>query len=221
VIIIGVSLGKWQLRRAAYKEAIEARLSVRGQEVPIVLGATPVDPDKLEYRRVIADGVFIRDWSIYLENRPYNGVAGFYLLMPLRLAGSNSNVLVARGWIPRDPANLEKLPAIATPSGIVRIEGIIKRDAGRVMQLGRASPVRPNAILQNIDISEFASATGLPMQPILIEQTTDTHDGLVRNWPRPSSGIERHYGYAAQWFGLAATAFIFFIVTGLRRGSKR
>jgi cytochrome oxidase assembly protein ShyY1 len=220
VIIVGVSLGQWQLRRAAYKEAIEARLRVRGQEAPVVLGTAQVDPDKLEYRRAVVSGEFIRNWPIYLENRPHDGVAGFYLFMPLKIAGTNLHVLIARGWVPRDPSDRTKLPDITTPVGMMTVEGIIKRDPARIMQLGQANAIRPNAILQNLEVSEFASASGMTIQPILIEQTNDTHDGLVRSWPRPSSGIETHYGYAVQWFGLAATAFIFFVVTGFRRGSK-
>ncbi|MGZ3253705.1 MAG: SURF1 family cytochrome oxidase biogenesis protein, partial [Burkholderiaceae bacterium] len=81
--------------------------------------------------------------------------------------------------------------------------------------------VRPGAILQNVDVAEVAAASKLLMQPIVIEQSNDLHDGLVRNWPRPSSGIEKHYGYVVQWYGLAATAFIFFVVTGFRRESKQ
>jgi cytochrome oxidase assembly protein ShyY1 len=45
-------------------------------------------------------------------------------------------------------------------------------------------------------------------------------DGLVRDWPAPSLGIERHRGYAVQWYALALMAVIFFVVTGLRRGKK-
>jgi surfeit locus 1 family protein len=33
-------------------------------------------------------------------------------------------------------------------------------------------------------------------------------------------GIDRHLGYAFQWFALAATALLFFVVTGFKRGSK-
>jgi surfeit locus 1 family protein len=56
--------------------------------------------------------------------------------------------------------------------------------------------------------------------PIVIEQA-DTPDarqqGLVRDWPQPSTGIERHQGYAFQWYALALMAFLFFVVTGIRR----
>ncbi len=220
VIAIGVALGQWQMHRAAYKEAIESRLVTRQSEAPVVLGVSQVDADSMEYRHVRVSGEFVRDWPIYLENRPNNGVAGFYLLMPLKIAGTDSHVLVARGWLPRDPVDRSKLPTITTPTGIVKVEGLARRSPGHLMQLGQGNPVRPDAILQNVEIAEIAAASKLPMQPILIEQSNDLHDGLVRNWLRPSSGIEKHYGYAVQWYGLAATALIFFVVTGFRRGSK-
>lgn len=219
-IAIGVALGQWQLHRAAYKEAIEAKLATRGSEAPLILGATQVNAEDAEYRRVQVRGEFVREWPIYLENRPSNGVAGFYLLMPLKIAGSDLHVLVARGWLPRDPVDRSKLPMTTTPSGIVKVEGVARRNPGRLMQLGQGNAVRPNAILQNVQIADVATVSKLTMQPIMIEQSNDLHDGLVRDWPLPSSGIERHYGYAVQWYGLAATAFIFFVVTGFRRGSK-
>jgi surfeit locus 1 family protein len=74
--------------------------------------------------------------------------------------------------------------------------------------------------VQNIDIAEFAQASKLAMQPFLIEQTTDTRDQMVRDWPHPSTGVDKHRGYAFQWYALAATAFVFFIVTGFRSGKK-
>jgi cytochrome oxidase assembly protein ShyY1 len=80
--------------------------------------------------------------------------------------------------------------------------------------------VFPGAILQNLTVAEFAAASKFTMQPFVIEQSSDTHDGMVRDWPLPSVGIERHLGYAFQWYALALTAFLFFVVTGYRRGTK-
>jgi cytochrome oxidase assembly protein ShyY1 len=163
----------------------------------------------------------MRDWPIYLENRPYNGVAGFYLLMPLKIAGTDQYVVIARGWLPRDPTNRAKIPDINTPAGTVHVEGRATQEMGHVMQLGQAAALHQGVILQNVEIGQIADATKLPLQPVFIEQTNELPDKLIRDWPRPSSGIEKHYGYAVQWYGLAITAFIFFVVTGLRRGTKQ
>lgn len=220
LVMLGIALGHWQTRRALAKEAIEARLVSRETAPPITVGAAPLSIDEIEYRRVIVSGEFRADWPVYLDNRPYQGAAGFYLLMPFHIAGSDRYVLVARGWTPRNAAERTRLPAIATPPGQIKIEGIARRNPGHLLRLGQADVLRPHAIVQNADIAEFSSASKLPLQPFLLEQLTDTQDGLVRDWPRPSSGAEMHRGYAFQWYALALMAFLFFIVTGFRNGKK-
>jgi surfeit locus 1 family protein len=219
--VVGILLGQWQTRRAHEKEAIEARLLVRASAAPVSLNAGIVDVENLEFRRAIARGEFVSSWPIYLDNRPYNGAAGFYVLMPFKVDGTNRHVLVARGWVKRDIADRAKLPALATPRGVITIEGMLKRDPGHLLQLGVAPPIRPGAILQNLDIKSFSVASGLVIEPLMLEQTSNVADGLVREWPSPSTGVEKHRGYAFQWYALAATAFIFFVVTGFRRGPKQ
>ena len=220
VVAIGISLGNWQLRRADEKRAIETRLTARQAQVPLALGAAPVNIDDLEYRRVTVQGEFDRAWPLYLDNRPIAGNAGFYLMMPFKIAGSERHVLVARGWVPVDVHNRNKLPPTNTPVGQVEIEGVVIRNPGHIMQLGQATAVLPGAILQNLTVAEFASTSKFDMLPFVLEQSSDTHDGMLREWPRPSVGIERHLGYAFQWYALALTVFLFFVVTGYRRGTK-
>ena len=97
-------------------------------------------------------------------------------------------------------------------------DGIVKASVGHIMQLGTPEQVRPGAIVQNIDPAQFAAASGLQVQPFFIEQAGPNADGLVRNWPAPSLGVEKHQGYAFQWYALAAMALLFFVITGFRRG---
>ena len=218
---LGVSLGQWQTRRALEKEAIETRLQARESGAPVTLGGTRQPVDDIEFRRVQVRGEFAGNWTVYLDNRPHKGAAGFYVLTPMKIAGSDLHVLVARGWVKRDVKDRVKLPPIPTPEGVVGIEGIARRNSGNVLQLGKAEPLRGGAIVQNVDVSEFEQASGLKMQAFVIEQTSDLDDGLLRDWPRPSAGSDKHRGYAFQWYALALTALIFFVVTGFRRGPKR
>jgi cytochrome oxidase assembly protein ShyY1 len=46
-------------------------------------------------------------------------------------------------------------------------------------------------------------------------------DGLIRDWPNPAVGVEKHKAYAFQWYALSLMAFIFFIVTGYRSGKEK
>ena len=223
LVALGIALGQWQERRAAEKIALQHKLAERSAAAPLALGAQAVDAAPLEYRRVALRGAFVPGWPVFLDNRPQQGRAGFYLLMPFRIEGSDTHVLVARGWLPRNTAEHDKLPPYATPSGTLAIEGTVTAAMGHVMQLGTAAPVKPGAILQNIDVAQFAAASGLKLQPFFIEQTGPAAPGelLVRDWPPPALGVEMHQGYAFQWYALAVMAFLFFVITGYRRGTKQ
>lgn len=219
-VAVGLSLAQWQTRRATEKIELSNMLQARQSAPAIRLGVALDKNEDLEFRRIIVKGEFLRDWPIYLDNRPNNGVAGFYLLMPFKIAASNQHVLVARGWIPRNVVDRTKVPVTATPDGTIEIEGLARQSIGRVMQLGAVDTPQPHAIVQNLDVASFAASSKLAMQPLFLEQLSDTKDGLVRDWPLPSLGVEKHRGYAFQWYALAAMAFIFFVVTGIRRGKK-
>lgn len=223
VAAIGISLGQWQLRRAADKEAIEHRMKEREKAPALRLdgaAASAADADALEFRKVVVRGEFLPGWTIYLDNRPHEGKPGFHVITPLKIAGSARHILVARGWIARDVADRSRIPEIATTAGIIDVTGSVRRHAGRLLQLGQPAPLKPGAIVQNLDAGELAQASGLAIEPFIVEQSSDSNDGLVRAWPLPSQGIDRHLGYAFQWFALAATAFLFFVVTGFKRASR-
>lgn len=228
LVAIGISAGRWQDGRAAQKLALEARLAAGNAAAPLALGGTLVAAADVEFRRVRLQGEWVAGWPVYLDNRPHGGRPGFYLLMPLRLAGSDMHVLVARGWLPRDMADRSKLPQYATPAGPVVVEGIARLAPGHVMQLGEAPPLAAGAIVQNADAAAVAAATGWRFQPIVVEQSTpDAAPGkgaapevLVRDWPAPALGVDKHKGYAFQWYALAAMAVLFFVFTGLRKSAK-
>jgi cytochrome oxidase assembly protein ShyY1 len=222
LVALGIALGNWQERRAAQKIAIGQRLAARGADAPLVLGPaiTPVEP--MEFRRVTLTGQFLPNWPVFLDNRPYQGRPGFYLVMPFKIAGSDTHVLVARGWLPRDMAEHDKLPAYTTPPGQVTIQGVVTASPGHVLQLGTPTPLKANAIVQNVEVREFAQASGLTLQPFFVEQSGPREPGepFVREWPAPALGVEKHQGYAFQWYALAAMAFLFFVITGFRSGTK-
>lgn len=226
VVALGVQLGNWQSRRAEQKIALQDKLSQGAQSAPLVLDGAPLAADTVAWRRITVSGEFVRGWPVYLDNRPYQGRAGFYLLMPFKISGSAMHVLVARGWLPRDPQVRDKLPDYATPEGTVTLQGIARHNAGHVMELGTAPPLAPKAIVQNADPLQLARDSGLSMQPFVVEQGGPAQPAgddaqMVRDWPAPSLGVEKHQGYAFQWYALSAMAVIFFVVNGFRRGKTK
>src|SRR5471032_1074440 len=223
VVALGIALGNWQQRRAAQKIALEHRLAAGNAAAPVRVGAAPLAAAAIEWRRVVVTGRFVAGWPVYLDNRPYQGRPGFYVLMPLQIAGSTMHVLVERGWLPLNPAARDQLPAYATPPGTVSIEGIARLSAGHLMSLGAAPSLRPKAIVQNAEVAQLAADSGLAMQPFVLEQSAPAgpgagDDGLIRDWPAPSLGVEKHRGYAFQWYSLALMAGLFFVFNGYRSG---
>jgi surfeit locus 1 family protein len=218
---LGVSLGQWQDRRAAGKLELQAQLDARAVLEPLALGAMEVPIERAEYRPVRANGAWLQEWTVYLDNRPNQGKAGLVVLTPMKLAGSDMHVLVARGWIPRHRQDRTRIAPYRTPDGEVQLGGIARRNPGKVMELGEPAPLKPGAIVQNVDVAGFARASGLRLQPFIVEQEGgQADDGLVREWPAATLGVDKHKGYAFQWYALAAMAVAFFVVTGFKRGKK-
>jgi surfeit locus 1 family protein len=223
-------LGNWQTRRAEEKLGIAARLVERGGQPPLVFGdgggmheydrVDGVHPTGIEYRRVRVTGEWVKEWPLFLDNRPLNGRAGFILAMPFKIAGSDKHVLVLRGWLPRDANDYARLPEFQTPAGTMTIDGVATLSAGHVMQLGSAGELKPGMRVQNLDVGTVAKASGLALAPFFVQQTGQG-EGLVREWPAPETGVDKHRGYAFQWYALAAMAALFFVITGFRSGRKQ
>ncbi|HEU4852783.1 MAG TPA: SURF1 family protein [Telluria sp.] len=221
LVALGLSLGQWQDRRALEKTARGELLAQRAGQAPLDIGMAALAPGDVEYRRVSATGTFVPEWAVYLDNRPQGKQAGLYVLIPLRLSGSDRHVLVARGWVPRNAAQRERIVEYATPAGEVTVTGIAVAEMPRVMELGTQPAIARGAILQNIKPDAFAAASGLAVQPFFVQQEGDAGDGLVRDWPAPSLGVEKHQGYAFQWYALTVMALLFFVITGFRSGKHK
>ena len=219
VALIALSLGNWQSRRAEEKQRLASEQTLQAALPALDMQLLNQGKAPAYFRSVQMTGSFIAQWPIYLDNRPYQGKAGFYLLMPFKLKDSEKTLLVMRGWLPRDAQNRVQLPIIPTPEGELQLEGKVRESVGHVMQLGSEPVLQSGVIRQNFEVTELSKASGLKLENFIIEQISDTEDGLIRDWPQPSLGMEKHRGYAFQWYGLAVTALLFFIATGIKRAS--
>jgi surfeit locus 1 family protein len=207
-----VSLGNWQSRRAAEKRDLAAAFDRAMRGPPIALPAAPVDAARLVRRHVAAQGQFMPGDTVLLDNKLRNGRPGFEVVTPLRIGRSTCHVLVNRGWVAA-PATRDTLPEVRTPAGEVRVDGIALEHIPHALAAGVSS----GRVRQNLDIAAYAAETGLQLQPIVIEQHSDTGDGLVRDWPRPDLGIEKHESYSLQWYSFAALAVVLAVVLSFRR----
>ena len=198
-----LSLGQWQLRRAAQKETLQATVE-RQKLLPALdsraLSATKNIADVM-HRQALLQGVWQDAHTVYLDNRPMSGKSGFWVVTPLALEGGPRWVLVQRGWVPRDFNDRSRLPAISTPQGLVTVSG---RMAPPPSKLYEFDGVQTGRIRQNLDIAVFSAEVGQPLLLASLLQTDAASEGLLRDWVAPATGIDKHNGYAFQWFGLSA-----------------
>lgn len=214
-------LGVWQLDRAAQKEAQHQQVLQRSQ-LPVLamadLARDVTQAASQHSRRVTLTGRWLPQGTVYLENRQMRAHAGFYVVTPLLLASGDA-VLVQRGWLPRDLLDRTLVPAVATPGDTpVTVHGYIAPPPSRLYDFdGAASgPIR-----QNLDLDAEARTLGLALRPLSVMQTgvddppaepvSAAHPTLLRDWPVPSAGIEKHHGYAAQWFVLSALSVALYV----------
>lgn len=210
-----ILLGNWQSRRADAKRELALGLDRALAAPAIELPAAAVDARSLIHKHVAARGRFVAERTIFLDNKLRRGRAGYEVLTPLKLGGSTWHVLVNRGWVAAGPSR-NTLPPVPTPPGEQTIDGIALE---RVPHALEAGPAPTGKVRQNVEIGAFAAETGLELEPLVIEQRSETNDGLARDWPRADLGIERNEGYALQWYSFAALAIVLAVVLSFRRAS--
>ncbi len=215
-IALTVSLGNWQTRRAEEKLELSRKIEQSNREPVLSIPSTRIVAVEFERRRVSARGRFVARATLFLDNKVLRGVAGYHVLTPLALEGGDLHVLVDRGWIPA--GDRSRLPTVPTLEGLQTIEGIAVVPSRRYIELApeaASSPLRQNLVLEREE-----KRLVLKLQPFVIEQTSDAQDGLAREWERPDTGVERHRGYALQWYSFAVLAAILYVVLGFKQAGR-
>lgn len=219
-----LAAGQWQWNKAALKAELQQQLDSRGARSALAVPATLADAEALNYRKVVAQGRYEPQFQILIDNRTHNGQAGYHVVTPLRVDGSDVRLLVNRGWIPA-PADRQQIPAFDTPSDTVQLKGMAVIPPARFFTL--ASPSGSNALAwqsvwQNLDLERYRASVGFSVQPVVLQldppnAARDSSGGFVREWGRPDDKRLINVGYALQWWTFAATTFVLWIVLSFRR----
>jgi surfeit locus 1 family protein len=213
LVIATVAAGNWQTRRAEEKIQLARRLDEAARAPALSVPREPAAAETFEHRRVVARGRYVASATLLLDNKVHAGVAGYHVLTPLRLEGSDMHVLVDRGWIAA--GDRRALPAVPTPQGPVAVEGIVGLPPRRILELAPESGAGP--LRENLVIERERERLGLALQPFVVLQTSAADDGLVREWERPDTNVARHRSYALQWYSFAALAVVFYVLVCTRR----
>jgi surfeit locus 1 family protein len=216
-IALTVTLGFWQLGRAAEKHDLQARFEQLAREPALQVPGAEVPARDVELRHVEARGTFEPRYAVFVDNRIVRGIAGYHVVMPLRIANSDRYVLVNRGWV-AGTGDRARLPEVRTPAEPVTVSGTAIVPGKRFLELSKQ--VAEGRVWQNLTIERYRQAMPIAVQPFVLRQESPVDDGLTRVWDPPDFGIEKHQGYAVQWFLMAMTILIFYLATHVSRRNK-
>jgi surfeit locus 1 family protein len=207
-----IGLGLWQLDRAAEKKIRLAQWQQQATELSwpqhIAEGLQPGQPVTLtgEYGN--------NTWL--LDNRTRDGAVG-YEVLTLFYPESGSPLVINRGWI-LAPRRRDELPDINTPEGGVAVSGRLSEYPVPpvLMQTPNDQAGWPKRVqaLTRAEVTAQVPAVA----PLILRLKGPDQPGAYRaDWTPDTMGPQTHYGYAVQWFSLAAALVILTLVASYRR----
>ncbi len=202
-----LSWWQWSRRAEAVEriDRIEANYDAPAADLgDLVPGVDEVAADA-EWHPVTLRGEYLGDEQLLVRNRPRNGLAGYEVLVPLRLDDGRVFV-VDRGWVPAGD-DLEAPAAVpAPPSGEVAV--VVRLRSGEPEIAGRSAPDGQLATIHLPSVAELVDApvyTG--MYGLVAEESPAPADAPLPAF-RPSLDEGSHLSYALQWIAFGVLAFL-------------
>ena len=197
-----LGLGAWQLQRAAYKQGLMDAYFDKLGALPVALNGNTAGIAE-PFTRVRVRGRY-GAVQLLLDNQIDNSKPGYWVYAPFTAQGATW--LVNRGWIAA-PRLRAELPTVALPpEGEVTIVALAWPDTGMLPLFGEEALQRVNeqvVRMQRLDVGALEAMLGINIadQELRLEAG---QPGVLKAAPQTLGfGVERHQGYAFQWFGLA------------------
>lgn len=200
-----IRLGFWQVTRLGERRAANAQVTARLGEPPVPLAGLTGDT-ALRFRRARAAGTYDFPNEFVLTSRSRNGSPGVHVITPLRLAGTDTAVLVNRGWVYAPDGMKIDLALYHEDTTATEVDGFVERFAAA--QGPVATPSVERAV-RRLDRDSIVARLPYPIAPVLLVQQKDSGEFVavdrgtpVRVQPPPLDEGS-HRAYAIQWFGFA------------------
>lgn len=215
--VVFVLLGRWQWRLGDEHAAQYARFT-HGAARVIALGGAPLS-SVADYQRVSVRGIYDGRHQFLLDNSIHAGMDGYEVLTPLRRPGGET-VLVDRGWVAFSGSR-SHLPDVALrEGGPITVSGRVGRLPVAGLSFGRAPPPpgpRWPKVTSFPRRAELSAALGRPVARRILLLDPAAPDGYVRDWKLPGMPALQNWAYAIQWWALAVTAGVIWLVLSFKR----
>ena len=217
LFLLTLSLGVWQINRGYEKRELENTFSFQ-QSYPVEEITYNLDSKINLYRNISIRGRFLQN-LFYLDNKIYDGKPGVVVLSPFELE-DGSAIIVSRGWVEmQDRQNFMK---IETPNEIMSIVGTLRPpSSGLTLSNDTTLKLDDNFFLiQSLAIKEMEEIVGINFMPFVLELSDLSPAAFMSIWKPINLSSYRHFGYAAQWFGLSLVIVLGVFVYLYRGKSK-
>lgn len=201
--VVFIRLGFWQVGRLHERRARNAEIAAQRRDAPVSFRSLPADAMLAHYRAATVAGRYDYAHELVLASRTRQGSPGVELLTPVRIAGTDTAVLVDRGWV--------YSPNGSTVDRVRWREGDSAHVAGYVElyppDAGVTSSSFGPRIVRRASRSEIAAKVPYPVAPyfLIVMEDSSTADHPARR-AAPVLDEGSHFSYAVQWFAFAAIA---------------
>lgn len=227
-VVVGAAclgLAGWQLRRHSTRRTAN-RIAVAGRDQPPLVGDSLRTPSLLANRRALLHGTLDEEREFVLRGHLVQGVPAVQVVTPFRLAGSDTAILINRGYVPA--------PDAVDPGSAAWSESASHHFSGVLLPLpdrGDGAPIvaHEKETWHRLDLAAMRARLPYPLSPLYLVAETDSVEGAAhtvrgksypfRAEPPPMDGGP-HLMYAVQWVGIAAAVIGFGVVFILRGGRQ-
>ncbi len=217
-----LSLGMWQTKRASEKRHfLQQQEQAQLMDVIRLSANTEDDAETLRYRKFEVAGRYDTQHQFLIDNQISEGKAGYFVLTPFLLQGENRAILVNRGWIALNQ-DRKRLPDVSMTAEAVVIRGRANHFPSVGIKLAGAEiPTDTNpSVVQVVDYQLLAKKLGYSLFSFQLELDKTQPNGFKREWHITTlMPPEQHIAYATQWFALALTLTVIFIVYSFKKSS--
>jgi surfeit locus 1 family protein len=205
-----LNLGVWQLHRGAAKTSLQKDYTQRKQ-VWIDASRLNETTQDLRFYKIRLSGKFDNSHNILLDNKIVQHQIGYELYTPFYIIQNQKSIFVDRGFVPQGPSR-QILPSIPFIEGEQTIQGILTTPPSSGLKIGAEETFKDVWPLRvsRMDINQLSTRLSHSFYAYVL---TQNDSDLSVSTLKP----ERHQGYAFQWFALAATLLILYIIVSVKK----
>jgi surfeit locus 1 family protein len=208
--VLSISLGFWQLRRLSARRAANALLEGRREAPEVPLDSLPSDTALAHFRRVRIRGAYDYSNQIVLTLRGREGSPGVNIFTPIRRAGTDTAVLVNRGWV-YSPDGVGVDLGKWREGDTVDANGFIETFP-TVGAFDALNPARPRA-MRRLHRPDLIRLFPYPIANYYVVLTDSSTSPAAPPRVEPAPLDEGpHRNYAIQWFSFATISIVGLVI---------